>query len=164
MARDAQKAPVMLPKSPEAVELLNKVEVLLREEQTQKALDLIRRSRVSSDWVTNAVGVCLLRLGQVQPAVDVLRGLVLAVGVHLKPDAPAVFKTNFATALLLADNVSGCLSALADVNDEQNPTVQRLRAAVRGWKEGLTFWQKVQWYMGGHPARKVELAFTPGDL
>jgi hypothetical protein len=105
-----------------------------------------------------------LRLGDAQGAVGVLRSLVLGMGVALKPDAPAVFKTNFATALLLENNVSGCLSALAEVHDAQDPAVIRLRAAIQRWKKNLSFREKVQWYLGGQPARKVDLDFPPGDL
>lgn len=148
----------------EVADLLAKVTLLIRDGQPQKALDLLRRATTSSPWLNNAVGVCLLRLGQAQAAQDVLRGLVLGVGITLKPDAAPIFKTNFATALLLTDNLSGCLSALADVNDEQNPAVQRLRGAINRWKQSLPFWEKIQWYLGGHPTRKVELDFPPGDL
>lgn len=62
----------------------------------------------------------------------------------LKPDAPLVFKTNFATALLASNNMAGCLSVLHEIKNEEDPTVKRLRAAIAQWKQGLSFWQKLK--------------------
>ena len=39
---------------------------------------------------------------------------------------PDKFKTNFATALLMTNNIDGCLNALAHVNDRNNATALRL--------------------------------------
>lgn len=152
-------------KPPEIVDLFGKVEQLLEEGQPEKALDLIARAKVSSPWTTSALGVCQLRLGNAKVAVDVFRGLVLgAGGIILRNDVPAAFKTNYATALLLADNMGGCLSVLAQVKEEEHPAVGRLRSAIRHWKEGLTLWQKISWYLGAQPDRPVMLDFPPGDL
>jgi hypothetical protein len=95
----------------------------------------------------------------------VFRGLVLAAGgLILRDDVPVFFKTNYATALLAAGNLGGCLSVLAEVRDEVNPAVTRLRASIRRWRDGLTFWERLNWWMGGQPERPVALAFAPGDL
>jgi hypothetical protein len=150
--------------SPEVADLFRKVDELLREGQADKALDVLARAGVKSPWVTNALGVCQLRLGSVKVAVDLFRGLVLGAGLLLRKDVPAVFKTNYATALLLSGNVDGCLVALGEVGDEQSPTVQRLREAVRRWQQRLTIWQKLNWWMGGQPDCPVTLDFLPGDL
>jgi hypothetical protein len=150
---------------PEVVDLLGKVDKLLREGQPKRALEIISRAKINSPWVTNAAGVCQLRLGNAKVAVDVFRGLVLASGgLILRQDIPAAFKTNYATALLAMDNLAGCLGVLAEVRDEDHPGAQRLRAAVQRWKQDLTLWQKIQWYTGGQPARPVTLDFPPGDL
>src|SRR5262249_41369130 len=129
-------------KPAEIVTLLGKVDEFLRAGQAAKALDVIARARSKSPWATNALGVCQLRLGNAGVAVDVFRGLVLAGSVFLRADVPAVFKTNFATALLAADNLAGCLRVLEEMRDEENPAVRRLREAVRRWKGSLTFWEK----------------------
>lgn len=149
----------------EVTDLLGKVERFLQEGEPKKALDAIARAKINSPWVTNAAGVCQLRLGNAKVAVDALRGLVLAAGgLVLRPDVPPVFKTNYATALLAADNLAGCLSVLGEVKDEAHPAVAGLKSAIQRWKEGLTFWQKVNWYLGGQPDRPVTLDFLPGDL
>jgi hypothetical protein len=151
-------------KPPEVAALLGKVARHLQDGEPGKALDALTRARLQSPWVTNAQGVCRLRLGEAALAVDVFRGLVLSGSVVLRPDVPAVFKTNYATALLASSNVSGCRLVLDEIRDEGNPAVQKLRAAMRRWYDGLATWQKVQWYFGGQPHRQPELDFPPGDL
>jgi hypothetical protein len=147
------------------VDLLGKVDKLLREGQPERALEIISRAKINSPWVTNAAAVCQLRLGNAKVAVDVFRGLVLASGgLILRQDIPAAFKTNYATALLAMNNLGGCLSVLAELRDEEHPGALRLRAAVQRWKQGLSLWQKIQWYTGGEPACLVTLDFPPGDL
>src|SRR5262249_44239431 len=136
---------------PEVVELLGKVDRLLRGGWPGQALEVAVRARVKSPWAANALGVCQLRLGNAKSAVDVFRGLVLAGGLTLRRAVPDVFKTNYATALLLSGNVSGGVRLLDEVGDEQSPAVRRLREAVRRWAESLTFWQRVNWWMGGEP-------------
>ena len=150
---------------PEVADLLGKAAKFLQEGQPEKALDLIARAKLTSPWATNALGVCQLRLGKATLAVDLFRGLVLAAGgLLLRPDVPAVFKTNYAAALIAADNLSGGLRVLEEIRDESNPAVQTLRAAVRRWEAGLTFWQKLNWWFGGQPDHPLVLDFPLGDL
>jgi hypothetical protein len=149
----------------EIAELLTRVAGLLREGQPGQALQAIARARTGSPWVTNAIGVCQLRLGNARVAVDVFRGLVLAGGgLLLRRDVPPVFKINYATALLLADNLEGCQNVLAEVAEGEHPAVQSLRTAIRRWKAALTLWEKVRWYLGGQVNRPVTLDGPPGDL
>jgi hypothetical protein len=67
-------------------------------------------------------------------------------------------------ALLMMDNVSGCESALGAIPDQQAPGIQRLRTAIRKWKAGLSFWQKMRWYWGDTLAHPVKLDFPPGEI
>jgi hypothetical protein len=150
--------------SSDVVNVLGKVKQLLDEQRSEKALEVITRSRLSSPWITNARGVCALRLGNAKQASGIFQGLVGHLGVMLKPDTPLVFKTNFATALLASNNTAGCLSVLHEIGKEQNPTVQRLRTAIREWKQGLSFWQKFKWYTGDYPEKPVVLSFPLGEL
>jgi hypothetical protein len=110
------------------------------------------------------MAVCLMRLGDAPRAVEMLKGLVVTSGVCFRSDVPAVFLTNFATALLMIDNVSGCESALGAIPDQQAPGIQRLRTAIRKWKAGLSFWQKMRWYWGDTLAHPVKLDFPPGEI
>lgn len=144
--------------------VLTQVDKLLKDGKPEKALHLIRGCGVSSPWLSNATGVCQLRLGNPKPAVDIYRRLVLeAGGTHLRADVPAVFRINFAQALLSSGHIEGCRSALDEVVTE-HPAVARIRAAIDRWEDNLTVWERLQWYLGVEPARTVVFAYPLGDL
>src|SRR5262245_42438631 len=126
------------PKPPEIVALYAKLNALLISGDPGKALALAQRTRLDSPWVPNAVGVCQLRLGHVASAVELFRGMVVSGHLDLRDDVPVVWKTNFATALLMAKNLAGCLAALAEIKDHHHPHVAKIRAAVERWKAGLS--------------------------
>lgn len=149
---------------PEVSELLTKVAAALDAGHPRKALELLQRWKVKSPWVTNAMAVCMMRLEDAPRAVQLLKGLVITSGVCFRSDVPAVFLTNFATALLLTNNVSGCKDALGAVPDPRDPGVQRLRSAIRRWWSELSFWQKLRWYWGDTLDRPVPLDFPPGEI
>jgi hypothetical protein len=148
----------------EVEDLLGKVNNLLQEDRTREALDLLVRAKVTSAWVTNAVGVCELRLGSAESAVATFRNLVLSGGLFLRDDVPTVCKANYAVALLAAGNLAGGLVVLDEISDEENPAVLRLRAAVERWRRGLTLWEKFGWWFGTLPGRKPVLDSPLGDL
>jgi hypothetical protein len=150
---------------PEVAGLLAEVDQLLEQGQPQAALERLARAKGSSAWLTNAVGVCRLRLGDTKVAVDVFRGLVLASGgLLLRDDVPVVFKVNFATAVIAAGNLSGGLRTLTEVRDESHPAVREVRDAIRRWESGMTFWQRLWWSVGGEPPRPLVFDFPPGRL
>jgi hypothetical protein len=150
---------------PEVTDLLGQVEKLLEEGQPAAALERISRSKLRSPWLTNAAGVCQVRLGNTKVAVDTFRGLVLAAGgLILRDDVPAVFKLNFATALLADGNLSGGLRILDEVRDEGHPAVREIREAIRRWKESMTLAQMLWWSIGGQPPRPLVLDFALGRL
>jgi hypothetical protein len=151
---------------PREAELLGKVARLLQEGRAEKAVEAISHSKLlDSPWVKNALGVCLLRLGEAERAARVLRELVTAHGsITLRQDAPNVFKANFAAALLAGKNISGCLSVLSEVNDEANPTVQQIRDLVRRWQDSLSPWQRFQWRVGSMPASPLVVDVPLGSL
>jgi hypothetical protein len=150
---------------PEVTDLLGQVAKFLEAGQPAAALERIRRSKLSSPWLTNAAGVCQLRLGNAELAVDTFRSLVLAAGgLVLRDDVPAEFKINFATALLADGNLTGGLRVLDEARDEGHPAAREIRDAIRRWKEGMTFWQKLRWSVGGQPPRPLVLDFALGRL
>jgi hypothetical protein len=150
---------------PEVTDVLGQVAKLLEEGQPAAALERISRSKLSSPWLKNAVGVCQLRLGNAKIAVDTFRNLVLtAGGLVLRDDVPAVFKINFATALLADGNLPGGLRVLDEIRDEGHPAVREIRDAIRRWKEGMTLAQMLWWSIGGQPPRPLVLDFAPGRL
>lgn len=147
-------------------DLLALVERLLGAGKPQEAIEVIRHFGTGSPEVSNAHGVALLRAGDITKAVEVYRNLcVNQSGFCLKPDLPTVFKTNYATALLLAGNVSGCLSILQEIDDNQNAGVQRVRAAIQRWRRSLTWWERLWFNISGEqPAKPVPADFQPGEL
>jgi hypothetical protein len=148
----------------EVAVVLAKVKQLLDEQCPEKAMDVITRNRFPSPWISNATGVCAMRLGNVKEAARVFQSLVGHLGTLLKPEAPLVFKTNFATALLASNNMAGCLSVLHEIQQEDNLTVKRLREAIEQWKRSLTLWQKFKWYTGDIPTKPIALDFPLGEL
>lgn len=115
----------------------------------------------------NARGVQFMREGKLDEAISILRSLVMPPGcTWTRPEAPDVFKRNFATALLLAGHPSGCLELLAGMRDDQHPRVQQMRAAIKRWEKSLSFFQWLNWRTGWiEPAgRPVLLDFIPGEL
>ncbi len=147
-------------------DVLAKVHKLVATRHYDRALQLINSSG-QDRRLLNAQGVCLLRLGSYAEAMRVYYGLVLNPGcTWLRPDAPLIYKTNYATALLLGGRPSGCLDILAELKAEQNETVQRLRAAIKQWEASLSFWRRLNWRLGRiEPANcVVPLSFEAGEL
>jgi hypothetical protein len=142
------------------------VRTLLDAGKPQDAADALRRFGTGSLELGNAYGVCLMRAEDFHRAVEVFRSLVLSDGgVCLRADVPTAVKTNYATALLLAGNVSGCLFTLQEIGQEQDPTIIRLRAAIDRWLASLTWWQRLWFKAAGEaPAKPVPLDFAPGEL
>ncbi|HUW83548.1 MAG TPA: hypothetical protein VMZ31_12215 [Phycisphaerae bacterium] len=150
-------------KTSETVALVRK---LLELGRPQEAAEVIRQFGAASAELRNAYGVCLMRTGQTGKAVELYRKLVMdEKGINLKRDVPTIFKTNFATALLLARNAAGCLSVLDEMADSRHPAVVRVRDAVARWRRSLGWWRRVWLAMyGSAPATPVVLDFPPGDL
>lgn len=152
-------------RNPEKVsDVLALVQKLLDAGRPKDAVELIRKFGASSPELSNAYGVALMRAGETAKAVDVYRGLCVGEsGFCLKADLPTDFVANYATALLLANNVSGCVATLREITEPGDPYVVKLRAAIRGWRRTLGWWRRLafDWY-GVEPDRPVPLDFPPG--
>ena len=144
------------------VDLLTRVEALLAEGRPGEALALLPPT--DSPWLRNARGVCLLRLGRPGEAIEALRDLVFdKTGFAVRRDADPTFQANYATALLLDGNAEGFWSILGSIDDRGHPAVARLDEAVRRWKAGMTFGQRVTSALGiGGP--RFALDSPPGAL
>lgn len=144
--------------------LLHRVETLLDTGRAAEAFDLLRPA-TSDPVLKNARGVCLLRMGQPGLALRVYRELCLTGGgIVVRPDAPAVWKVNYANALLMDGNVAGCVGILNDLGEAEHPLLGQLRAAVAKWESELSLWQRLAWRLGTQPSRPVTLDFAPGAL
>ena len=133
----------------------------------RKALDVLNAHSEASEELRNARGVCLMRLGHYEEALSLYRMLVLMPGsIWMRPETPLHFKTNFATALLLAGLHNGALEVLHAINQEDDPTVQKLRAALREWEKQLPLLRKLDWWVSRVAPfnRPVTLDFEPGTF
>ncbi len=117
--------------------------------------------------VRNVLGVCLMRMGCIEKAVDVFRSFVLMPGTVLeRADVSNASKRNFATALLMKGLPSGALSVLAEIHDPDHLMAVRLYSAIKQWEKTLSWFFWLDWKLNGvEPAKcHVPLAFEPGEL
>ncbi|TWU46969.1 tetratricopeptide repeat protein [Rubripirellula reticaptiva] len=117
--------------------------------------------------VRNALGVCLMRIGHVDQAVDVFRSFVLVPGTVLeRPEVSFASKRNFATALLLKGLPSGAITVLADIRDPDSTRSAQLYAAIRRWEKTLSWFRWLDWKLNSiEPCNcQVVLDFEPGEF
>lgn len=132
-----------------------------------RALDLSASCQYTDHDIRNLRGVCLMRLGRANDAIELFRNLVLTPGgVTLRGDRPLHFKTNFATALLLGGHPAGCLEVLRECSAMDLPVGKRLESAITAWETTLPLWSRLDWrWCRNEPTNcPVVLGFEPGDL
>lgn len=115
----------------------------------------------------NALGVCHMRLGNTAEAVRIYRALALQPGcIWERAGIPAVYKRNFATALLLAGLPSGCLSVLHALDEPEQPRTRELLAAIKAWGDSLPFFQRWDWRLNWAAPKNcsVPISFEPGEF
>ena len=133
--------------------------------QFEQAIRHLTASHLNNDSIRNARGVCLMRMGKSDDAVRLFRSLVLMPGcTWMMPDTPVIYRTNFATSLLITGRRAGCLSCLLEMAERDHPSVVRLRTAISEWEHRLTWWQWLSWKLGLEPKLPVSMSFPPGDF
>lgn len=139
---------------------------LLEKNEAKQAMELVSPHAKENHQLTNLYGVCLMRAGNPQAAVQVYRSLVLAGnGLDLRSDVPTVYVANYATALFLADNIPGGYQVLTQLaRREKHPAAAKLQDAMDRWFRGLSFWQRLNYRLGGQPSIPVTFDFPPGFL
>jgi len=163
-AQKRKAAPAEASSDPRAA-VIDRARAMLDEGRVQEAHKLLTRQKGNDPAIKNALGVCLMRMGSLQPALSLLRGLVIASnGVTLSSSAPTSFKLNYATALLLNGQITGCSEVLAEIHDNADPTVQQLRGEIRKWKQSLTVWQRLRWIWGDDIDKPITLGFPAGNI
>lgn len=130
-----------------------------------RALAELARLQLNTDAVRNARGVCLIRIGRYDDAIQMFRRLVLAPGcTWMKTDLPVIYRTNFCTALLLGGHPAGGYDCLCEIAERNHPSVTRLHAAVKQWERSLSWWPRLLWKLGVDPGASIEVEFTPGEF
>ena len=137
---------------------------LIREQRYQSAIEILS-SAGQSPAVLNLRGVCLVRIGSVQTALQVYRSYVLQTGgAWTRTDVPVSHALNFATALLLSGHPAGCLEVLGSLAQRNHPMIDQLQHAIRTWGQSLPLWQRLNWRFGKIEPNdtKVPIDFVPG--
>ena len=109
--------------------------------------------------------MCAMRFGDVDFALNLLRGLCLTPGTTIvRSETSDTLRLNFATALLLKGLPSGSLEILQDVRDHDSIPVRQVKDAIRGWEKGLSWLRWLDWKTSRiEPARTVvPIDFQPG--
>ena len=130
-----------------SAERLSVVKQLLEQGKPDEARMLLSGSRTPAE--TNALGVCLLRLGKTQEAIQLFRSLVLpGGGVVTSMDVPASYRLNFASALLADGNYDGFLSFINGVPATDYVEAKRLHDVNDQWLQSVSFGRKLLWRLG----------------
>ncbi|MGB7327766.1 MAG: tetratricopeptide repeat protein [Rubripirellula sp.] len=145
---------------------LHKACVLIQKGNYSAAVDFLAASGRDPS-VRNALGVCLMRLGEIDRAVEVFRSFVLVPGtVSERSEVSNASKRNFATALLLKGLPSGAMTVLADIHDPDSTKSARIYWAVRKWEKSLPWLRWLDWKLNRIEPRncQVPLDFEPGEF
>ncbi|MCG3180050.1 MAG: hypothetical protein BIFFINMI_02404 [Phycisphaerae bacterium] len=144
--------------------LLREAASLLERNHPEQALARLSKARGAEPAVENARGVCLMRLGRVDEALELYRRLLYPRGgLQIAPGASPKVLANFATALMLTGNLSGCVETL-DAADAADPAVVRVRQAVATWRKSLGVVRRLLAKLGLAPGRPTRLEFPPGAI
>ncbi len=148
----------LAPKTANGSADLQRVRELLENDRPDEALNFIIHSGNDSSQMENARGVCLLRLGRLDEAISVLQDVTYQ-GLPVIPyDAPALFRTNFAVAMLRANRDKGAALEISDrLKGNEHPEAAKLKAAVHQWKKSLGPLGRLRCRVGLCPAKPVPL-------
>lgn len=140
------------------------IRTLIDSNQLQEAIQLITRTKSQTDQMLNAHGVCLMRLGQVEDALKVLRTLAYQDQPAIAAERPVIIQANYATALLLSGDNLQAIDIIRGLDATQHPYVAKLKHTIRDVKKGLGLWGRFLWAMTLYPKTRIALDYAPGDL
>lgn len=154
----------MLTSHAPAQDKLAQIRQLLEQNQADKAMQLIEKTGTQSRELKNAFGVCLLRLGRLAGAMDVLRELIFQNSMCIPKDTPPLFQANYATALLMKNYNQMAIEIINGLPADAHPYVAALQQAIADWKKQLSLFHQFRCLLGLYPAAPVILPFPPGDV
>lgn len=147
-----------------AIGTLTLIQSMLDAGNAEKAFSFIQKHGAHSPEFKNASGVCLLRLGRVEHATEVLRELVFGKLVCIPRDTPPVFQANYATALLLKKYNQMAIEIIRSLPVSAHPYIAELRRCVDQWQQKLPLHQRLLCRLNSFPAAAIELPMAPGAL
>jgi sugar phosphate isomerase/epimerase len=137
---------------------LQHIRELLDQGRPDQALDFVTRLGNGTPEMANARGVCLLRLGRLDEAIEVLEDITYQGLPGIPHDVPPLFRVNFAAAMLRANrNKEAVLTILDRLNGNEHPEAAKLKAAVRQWKKSIGPLGRFRCRLGLCPAQPVPL-------
>lgn len=140
------------------------VRQLLDQGRTLEALNLLNHLGQNSASSKNIQAVCLLRLGKIREAISILNEITFQGNICIPPETPVVFQTNFATAMLMADNKEAAISVVERLDDKLHPAVARIKNAIKNWEKSLNVFQRLLSKAGIYPNKAIPVDFVPGDI
>jgi hypothetical protein len=144
--------------------MYDRIVTLVNQRRYDEALSKLKNHQ--DPVAENLRAVVFMRTDRVQDAISTLRRLTInSISLEFKPDIPLHFKTNFATALLLAGHVAGCQQMLHQISPPSE-RVKQLWQNMRRWEKSLSFWKWVDWrfFRIEHIRDQVPIDFEPGDM
>jgi len=138
---------------------------LLDQGKAKEALNLINHVNQHSPAWENAKGVCLLRLGMFDVACAIFRNLVFPSNcISVPSDVPALYRANFATAMLLANHKDSALAVLENMDTNGHPYVTQFLTEVNRWKEGMSLLERMGLAIGWYSKRPFHCECPPGGI
>lgn len=137
---------------------------LLNQNLPLEALKFIDHLGQKTSELENARGVCLMRAGKINEAVAALRENVFMGHICIPSDAPVLYKINFATAMILANNKSAAFSILAQLNKNEHPYISMLKESVNQWLKSLNILERLSYHFGFYSNKPINLDFQPGEI
>ncbi len=146
------------------MDIIDRVRELLEQDRPQEALDLIEHVGQNTPAMKNAQGVCLLRLGRIEDAISVLREIAFQGHICIPSDTPAIYKANFATAMLMANRKDGAIDLINELAAKHTPEAADLKAAIDRWVKSLPLVRRILFKIGIYPSSPMPIDFFPGNL
>lgn len=137
---------------------------LLNQNLPVEALEFIEHIGQKSPDIENARGVCLMRTGKINEAVVVLRDNIYKGHICIPSDTPVLYKINFVTAMILANNKEAAFPVLTRLNKNEHPYIAKLKDAVNQWVNSLSFFEKLRYKIGSYSDKPINIDFQPGEI
>lgn len=146
-------------------EKLNYIRQLLEAGKPEQALHFLEKTGVQTPELQNALGVCLLRSGNIKRANDVLRELVFQKAICIPYGTPPLFQANYVTSLLMRGNYNqAAIEILKGLSPLSHPYVAELYQTLHRWQQKLPLVKRILYWVKLYPSTPVTLTVPPGSL
>lgn len=145
-------------------ETITYIQTLLASNEIDKALHYIDRKGDRTPELRNALGVCLMRLGETEKAVNILRELVFQKYLSIPRGTPPLYQANYATALLMKRYNQMAIEIIETLSPSDHPYIAQLHDTIAQWRNNLPLHRKFLSKLGLYPNARIVLNFPPGQL